>query len=258
MDERRGRRGGRWTAPAEVPGAVRAGLRDAVGLVLPVRCGGCAAPGAAWCPGCRRAAGVPLPGSGPVPGADPQVWAATACAGPVRLAVTAHKDAGRADLRPELAGLLATAMHRALVTDPGLRAARPDGTVLVVPVPTSRRAGRRRGEDAVAALTATATRRLGDPSLTCRPVLRHTRPVADQTALGRAARAANLAGSMAVRAADLRLLDHAVCLLVDDVVTTGATLAEAARALQAAGAVHVVAAVVGATPPTTSRARVSA
>lgn len=244
-----------WT---DLPGAVRDGVRDAVGLVLPVRCGGCSAQGQRWCPACRRAARVPPVDDGPVPGVDPPVWAATVCAGPVRAVVTAHKDTGRGDLRPGLARLLAVAMHRALASDPDLRDAWRRGPVLVVPVPTSRRAGRRRGEDAVAALGAAATRRLGDPSLTCRPVLRHTRPVADQTALGRAARAANLAGSMAVRPADLRLVERAVCLLVDDVVTTGATLAEAARALRVAGAVHVVAAVVGATPPTGSGARVSA
>ncbi|QKE86167.1 ComF family protein [Arthrobacter sp. NEB 688] len=242
------------SAAGGLTGVVAAGVRDAVGLVLPVRCGGCAAPGAAWCPGCRRAARTPPPDV-VVPAGGPAAWAATACAGPVRVLVTVHKDAGRADLRPELAVLLAEAMHRALATDPVLRTARTRGGVLVVPVPTARRAGRRRGEDAVGALATDATARLGDPRVGCRRVLRHTRAVADQTGLGRAARAVNLAGSMGVRAADLRIVEGAVCLLVDDVVTTGATLAEAARAVRAAGARHVAAAVVAATPPTRARPR---
>jgi predicted amidophosphoribosyltransferase len=76
----------------------------------------------------------------------------------------------------------------------------------------------------------------------------HTRRVADQAHLGRAARAANLAGSMVVDSRWARVVDGAACVLVDDVVTTGATLAEGARALRSAGALHVLAAACAATP----------
>ncbi len=79
-------------------------------------------------------------------------------------------------------------------------------------------------------------------------VLRHTRPVADQARLGRAERTANLRGALATREASRALVVGATCLVVDDVVTTGATLAEAARALRRAGARHVAAATVAATP----------
>ena len=72
--------------------------------------------------------------------------------------------------------------------------------------------------------------------------------MADQAHLDRGARAANLAGAMVVREAVCPVVQGAVCVLADDVVTTGATLAEGARALREAGAGHVVAVTVAATP----------
>ncbi|MBR7831994.1 hypothetical protein KDL01_01910 [Actinospica durhamensis] len=78
------------------------------------------------------------------------------------------------------------------------------------------------------------------------PALTHRRKVADQAGLGRRARAENLAGALAVRSASARLLGERAVVLVDDVVTSGATLAEAARALTAAGSTPVGAAVLAA------------
>lgn len=77
--------------------------------------------------------------------------------------------------------------------------------------------------------------------------LRHARRVDDQARLDSAARAANLAGAFAVRAGDAAYLRGRPVLLVDDVVTTGATLAEGARAARAVGAHVLGAAVVAAT-----------
>ena len=225
-----------------------AGLHAAGGLVLPARCGGCAAPGQVWCHDCRGAARRPPPSTTPAVG-TPACWAATRCEGPVRAAVTAHKDGGRRDLRAGLADLLAVAAARALAGDPGLRAAVRRGVpVLLVPVPESRRAGRRRGEDPVGALAAAAAAALDDESAVLVRALRHVRPVADQTGLGRAARAANLAGALAVAPRFADRVEGAACLVLDDVVTAGATRAEAAGARRAAGSVQVAAAVVAATP----------
>lgn len=236
-----------------VIGGLARAARAAAALVLPVRCAGCGRVGDPWCGGCRRATRRPPPDPPPlvpptVPGA-PRTWSATVLEGPVRAAVTAHKDGDRRDLRAVLAPLLAAAVTQALAEDEGLRTLRGRGSgVLVVPVPASGPARRRRGGDPVAALAAAAATAVDPDALVLGDVLRHTRRVADQSGLGRAARRANLGGALAVRPGRRGLVDGAGCLLLDDVVTTGTTLAEAARALRAAGARHVAAATVAATP----------
>ncbi|MGL4743631.1 MAG: ComF family protein [Dermatophilaceae bacterium] len=161
-----------------------------------------------------------------------------------------HKDGGRRDLRPVLAAPLAAAVVLALTRDPMLRHARAGNEpVWVVPVPASARARYRRGDDPVLDLVRAAVRVAGcQPGVDTAAVLHHLRRVADQAGLGRTARAANLAGALAVRPRARRLVAGAVCLVADDVVTTGATLAEATRALRAAGARHVVGAAAVATP----------
>ncbi|KGN32339.1 hypothetical protein N802_18415 [Knoellia sinensis KCTC 19936] len=78
-------------------------------------------------------------------------------------------------------------------------------------------------------------------------VLEPTRVTRDQSSLSATERATNLGGAMAVRVRHGPVVEGAMCLVVDDLVTTGATLAEAARALRAAGSGHVVAAAIGAT-----------
>ncbi|MET8482159.1 hypothetical protein ABZV68_34050, partial [Streptomyces clavifer] len=86
------------------------------------------------------------------------------------------------------------------------------------------------------------------------PVLRQRRPVADQSGLGARERQVNLAGALVVASGARRLLDEGPVVLVDDLLTTGASLAEAARAVGAAGpaatgaATGLRAAVVAASP----------
>jgi predicted amidophosphoribosyltransferase len=79
------------------------------------------------------------------------------------------------------------------------------------------------------------------------PALAVRRSVRDQAGLDRAARSANLAGSVRLRRSAVGRLRGRAVVLVDDVVTTGATLAEAARVLRASGLDVVGAAVVAAT-----------
>ncbi|NUL06907.1 ComF family protein, partial [Streptomyces lunaelactis] len=86
------------------------------------------------------------------------------------------------------------------------------------------------------------------------PVLRQRRAVAEQSGITARQRVANLTGALEVVAGGGRLLEGGRAVLVDDLMTTGASLAEAARAVRAAagprppGFVRLSAAVV-AVPP---------
>jgi predicted amidophosphoribosyltransferase len=163
----------------------------------------------------------------------------------------AFKDGDRRDLAAVLAPMLSGAMVRALATDPHLREilTAAGGSVLVVPVPSSSAAVRRRGDAPLELLTRAALGQTArrERQLMLWPVLRLGRLVADQAGLNHAQRAANLEHAMKVRARSRDGVHGVTCLLVDDVLTTGATLVEAARALRAAGADHVAAATVAAT-----------
>ena len=205
-------------------------LADLLDLVLPRDCAGCGAPGRTLCRRCAAAlTGPPLvhrPTPSP-PGLPPVVAAAT-YDGVVRSLLLAHKERGRLALAGPLGAALAGA------------AAAHGGGVLLVPVPSSPASVRARGHDHARRLAAVAGRRLG---LRSAAVLAQARAVDDQAGLDTAARAANLAGALRAR----RRLDGLDVVVVDDVVTTGATLAEAARALGDAGACVRGAAVVAST-----------
>jgi predicted amidophosphoribosyltransferase len=125
--------------------------------------------------------------------------------------------------------------------------------VLVVPIPSSAAARRRRGDSPLVALGRRATRDFTPAELRLLGVLRHRRRLADQAGLDAAGRAANLERSMAVRSRWQPLVSGSACVLVDDVLTTGATITEAARALREAGASDVRAATICATQRRSSR-----
>lgn len=221
-------------------------------LVLPVRCGGCDLPRDAWCAACEaELAGAPPAARWwptPVPHGLPSVWSVLPYQGAVRAALTNWKDNGRRDLAQVLSPVLAEAVLAGLLAHarPGT-AATAQGPV-VVPVPSGRANVRRRGDRPLQELTRRALRSLPPatrPPLV--PALRLTRTVQDQSGLHSGARATNLRGAMAVEQPARKAVQGARCLVVDDVITTGATLAEAARALRAAGALDVVAVTIAAT-----------
>ncbi len=214
----------------------------ALDLLLPQPCAGCGAAGGSPCAACAaRLAGPPrCRPPRPAPPGLPPPWAVAPYDGAVRRLIVAYKERGRTGLaRP-----LGAALARSVVAAAGAHGL--SVPLLLVPVPSSRASVRRRGEDPTLRLARVAARtavRLGTPAR-CLPVLAHRRRVADQAGLSAAERLANLRGALTAR----RILRHARLIVVDDVLTTGATLAEAARALRAAGAEVSAAAVVAATP----------
>jgi len=103
---------------------------------------------------------------------------------------------------------------------------------ICTPVPTTRARTRTRGYNQAGLLAAALARTTGRP---CADMLARMRASGSQTALQPVARRANVAGAFAVAAAGAARLFGAHVILVDDVLTTGATAAECARALSAAG-----------------------
>jgi predicted amidophosphoribosyltransferase len=238
-----------------------AGLGDLAGLVWPVRCAGCREPDVAVCMACRatlarriRHAAAPAWPDGP------GVWAAAAYAGvPARLIIS-WKERGRHDVTRVLASALVGPLVacRAAVPDAGVPGAgvpgagvpdaggrARDGPWLLVPVPTARANRRRRGGDLVRALSVAAAQEVAGgaagPDWPWQPpiavaALRHGRGVRDQAGLSAEQRRKNVAGAFTVRNRFRKELVGRSVVVIDDIATTGATLAEAARALTSAGA----------------------
>ncbi|HMO11058.1 MAG TPA: ComF family protein [Actinotalea sp.] len=224
-------------------------LDQLLGLVLPLSCAGCGAPDERWCPRCapaldraaRRESGCPrlhrLDGGPPLP-----VWTAGWYAGPVRSAVLSWKDGGRGELT---AVMTAAARTAAAAARPQLAAAvaAAGGPLRVVGVPARARAARRRGADLVGRLADSVTGELVDLGARRERVLAR-RGGASLHALSPAQRSRTDPGYL-VSAAVVRGGGY---LLVDDVVTTGATFARCADALAGSGALVLGAIAVAATP----------
>jgi ComF family protein len=191
---------------------VAGGALDAfLDFVFPRRCAGCGQTGAWFCTACaaqaRRA-----------PPAPDGFHAVFVLEGPLREAVHRLKYADRPQLAGPLAAVMADALDRV-----------PAGAL--VPVPLHPRRRRRRGYNQAELLA----RELGP--LLGRPVwdgLRRVRDTPAQVGRGGADRRAALAGAFACPG-----VPPAEVVLVDDVVTTGATMVAAAAALRAAGAVRI-------------------
>ncbi|MBF8189348.1 ComF family protein [Nonomuraea sp. K274] len=220
-------------------------LSAVLDLVIPPACAGCGAKGARCCAGCLAAlAGAParrLPR--PLPAGLPDCWSAGSYDGAARRAIVAYKERGAVGLAVVLAEVVAFTAITAIAHTEVLR-----GGFAVVPVPSGRRARRARGHDPVGRLAWLVARRLRAAGLPAVPWagLSQARRVADQAGLSSAERGGNLAGSLCVRGA-AKGPPARSALLVDDIVTTGATLAEAARALRSAGVATPLAVTVAAT-----------
>ncbi len=211
--------------------------------LVPVVCPGCATPDVRWCGDCsapwweepfRAEAGagrLDVLGRAPLP-----VFSIAPLVGPAHLMVSAWKDGGRRDLD----AFFAEAMDRAIAT---LADSLVPVTV-VVPVPSRASSERRRGADLPGILAMAASAAITGAGRRA-PVAACLRNSGGESR-GRGVRARWSAGAGALRVVSPPVGD--VALLVDDVVTTGASLARAADALERAGVAVAAAATLAATP----------
>ncbi|MFF3522702.1 ComF family protein [Streptomyces albidoflavus] len=202
-------------------------------LMLPLDCAGCGEYGMRLCRRClaELGGGVARPvRPHPAPAGLPAVRAAVPYQGAPRALLLEHKERGALWLARVLGAVLASVVHASSVCRHLPRAE----CVLLVPVPSAPRAVRSRGHDPVrrmASYAAAELRRAGVPARAA-PLLGQRRRVSDQSGLDAEGRAANVAGALRVVPGGGAVLARGRVVLVDDLMTTGATLAEAARAVR--------------------------
>lgn len=217
-------------------------MRAFLDLVLPATCAGCQRPSGIACHACLAPlVAAPRPAwPRPSPPGLPPPFAVAPYDGSVRRLLLAFKEEGAVGLRAPLGRALATAVVAAIGAVDVVR---------LVPVPSSSRARRERGEDVVRALADAAARDLRRIGLDAATVaaLRHNRRVRDSAGLTSAERAANLADAFVARPRRVAAVGGRPVVLVDDLVTTGATLAECAAALRRQGVDVLACATVAAT-----------
>lgn len=228
-------------------------MREALELLLPRRCVGCSLPGVGCCSQCRAdlaAARPTLCWPDPCPPHMPSTWSASVYEGTVRTLIVAFKDQDRGDAISVLRPVLARTLRVALAESPAwTHAFRECGRAWAVPVPSRSAGTRRRGRfpvaDLVRSVLGSAPGRRSD--LRQANALAFVPGVADQAGLDHVERARNMAHSMRVKARHVEALTGRPVVLVDDIVTTGNTLAEAARVVHEVGAGPVLAITVAAT-----------
>jgi predicted amidophosphoribosyltransferase len=226
-------------------------LGDLADLVLPSACAGCAAERVrlaygvcADCAGLLEALRPFRTAPVPPPPRWPRCVAVGPYQGPLRGALLAYKERGRHRLARPLGALLATAVAPL---------ARPGRPVTLVPVPSTAAAARERHGDHMARLAGHAVRRLraaGWNARVARPLRALPRP--DSAILDAAGRRAAAESSLRIRSARTRFAGQrapgeGTLVVVDDIVTTGATLATVTHRLEEANMQVAGAAVLAAT-----------
>ncbi|RIV34605.1 ComF family protein [Micromonospora radicis] len=219
---------------------------DLTDLVLPAECAGCRRQRSGLrhgvCPECVAVLGALRPRPvrpTPAPPGLPPCHALGWYAGPLRETLLAYKDHGRHGLARPLGALLAEVVAAAIG---------PPRPVVLVPVPDTAAAARARYGDHLGRLTRHCAHRLraaGWPVRVRRPVRAAPRP--DSVTLDSAGRAAAASAAFRIRSGTGPVPSGTAVVLLDDIVTTGATLAAISRTLNVNGLSPSVAAVLAAT-----------
>lgn len=212
---------------------IRATTTRVLDLALPGVCVGCKREGPPLCQGCAPALdarlaespGMPIGLPADVPAPLLQIDWCAPFRGTVRDALHAIKYGAEQRLADPLGDAVARRWTRVGI-----------GADLVVHVPVHADRRRVRGYDQAQLIAAAAARRL---RMEHRPALFRRRATTAQFDLDRRHRATNVAGAFAVPPAQAAAIRGRWILLIDDVLTTGATLAACATALELAGAAAV-------------------
>jgi len=208
-------------------------MRALVDLVLPPACAGCGRVGSTLCDRCVGSFRVPFREEDRFVAADAGIalgsalllgMAAFAYDGPVRRALAALKYTGASRVAAPLARASAPALRRLLAVS---------GAAVVVPVPIHLERRRVRGYNQAELIAAELGR---SAELPVALVLERTRETTKQHRLDRAARLANLRDAFRASAA---LSPGTSAVIVDDIITTTATLEACASVLRDAGAMAV-------------------
>ncbi|PKQ25480.1 MAG: hypothetical protein CVT64_09760 [Actinobacteria bacterium HGW-Actinobacteria-4] len=225
-----------WDAVTRAAHGAKRAAQDVARAVVPVACPGCGALDVLWCDECEALWWEPPFRAESAAGrldlldrAVMPVWAVAPLTGPAHGMVAAWKDGGRRDLD----ALMEAAIARAAGTEPVAAAlARIPGPITVIPAPARATSTRRRGVDLpllLARAVATALRDAGVDAA-CTPAL----SIGGTSSRRQSARERWRGASTSV-APGVHPERTGPAVIVDDVLTTGATLAGCVRAWEAAG-----------------------
>ena len=234
-------------------------LSEVMALAVPVECVCCGKEDRAICAGCERQLRLltkrPFRAESAAPalmGSDGSILLPVVAAGIYREELAQSVLSFKRHGQGPLGAALGRALGKAVLAATGAASSE----VWLVPVPSSGTAYRKRGFSPVHLLLARLRHDAALGGMKCHDVLRKVRSPSTaggggpggQKGLGRGDRVRRVRRSMkAVRGAGAAGLAGRPCIIIDDVLTTGSTLAEAARALHQAGAVVRGAVVLAAT-----------